>query len=103
MQTDKQLVPDIAALLGVPFVAANWSGVDAVLPILEKMKVEGAVVVFKFDGERGLEDNGAYTAIASGPPLGEDFLRVDAGTLEEALAYVIVRYAAKRWGYVRPS
>jgi len=103
MQTDKQLVPDIFAQLGIPLVEANWSGVDAVLPILEKMKAEGAVVVLKFDGERGPDDNGAYTAVASGPPLGEDFLRVDADTLEEALAYVIVRYAAKRWKYVRPS
>jgi hypothetical protein len=98
MKTDKQLVPDIAAKVGAPAVDANWSGVDAVLPLLEKMKAEGAVVVFKLDGERGPGDNGAYTAIASGSPLGAEHLRIDAETLEDALAYVIVRYASRNWG-----
>jgi hypothetical protein len=103
MKTDKQLVPEIASQLGTPRVGPDWSGVDAVLPLLEKMKAEGAVLVFKLDGERGPDDNGAYTAIASGAPLGEDFIRVDADTLEDALAYVIVRYAGKRWGYSHPG
>lgn len=103
MKTDRQLVPDIASQLGTPHVGSDWAGVDVVLPLLEKMKAEGAVLVFKLDGERGLGDNGAYTAIASGSPLGDDFIRVDADTLEDALACVIVRYAEKRWGYSRPG
>jgi len=99
MKTDKQLVPDVASHLGMPVIDADWSGVDQVLPLLEKMKSDGSMVLFKLDGERGPGDNGAYTAVTSGPPLGEDYFRVDADTLEDALAYVIVRYAKRMWGY----
>lgn len=98
----KQLVPGVASQIGAPDVESDWVGVDAVLPILERMRADGAVVVVKFDGERGLNDNGAYTAIASGPPPREDFVRVDEHALEDALAYVIVRYAQTRWGYSPP-
>lgn len=102
-KTDRQIVPDIASFLGLAPAGENWSGVDPVLPLLERMRAETAVVVLKLDGERGPDDNGAYTVIASGGPLGEDFVRVDADTLEDALAYVIVRYAINVWGYSRSS
>lgn len=98
-RTDRQLIPDVVAFLELAPVEENWSGVDPVLPILERMRADGAIVVFKLDGERGPNDNGAYTGIASGHPLGEDYIRVDAHTLEDALAHIIVRYATKVWGY----
>ncbi len=103
MKKDRLLVPDVASQIGAPSVGSEWSGVDAVLPILAKMRADGAVIFFKLDGQRGPGDNGAYTAHVSGPPLDGDFVRVDADTVEDALAHVIVRYAEKRWGYTRPS
>jgi hypothetical protein len=70
--------------------------VDAVVPLLERIRADGAVVVFKLDGERKTDP---YTAVISGPPLQGASLRVDTPTLEEALARVIVFYAQKRWGF----
>lgn len=91
-------VSSIAAQLGMPPVAADWQGIDAVLPMLERMRREGAVVLVKLDGERtGDEDNGPYTVLISGRPLAGETIRTDAHLLEEALAYVICRYAARVW------
>ncbi|MEM7158303.1 MAG: hypothetical protein AAF799_36020 [Myxococcota bacterium] len=97
--TNRREIPRIASLLGLATIDSDWSGVDPVLPLLEHMRQEGAVVVFKLDGGRGPGDNGPYTGIASGPPLGDDFVRIDADTLEDALASIIVGYATRVWGH----
>jgi hypothetical protein len=95
-------VADIAARLGFS-IPRHWRGVDAVWPILEKMRGEGAIVLLKLDGERtGPGDTGPYTALASGRPLGADPIRTDAHSVEEALTFVIVRYAEQVWGIPRP-
>lgn len=54
------------------------------------MKSDGATVVVKLDGQRTWD---AYTVIVSGGPLGDAYLRADHGSLEEAVARVIVPYA----------
>jgi hypothetical protein len=73
---------------------------QAILPLLERMRIEGVVVLFKLDGERRTNP---YTAAVSGPPLQGDALRIDTQTLEEALARIIVFYAEKRWGFAPPG
>ncbi len=79
-------------------VRPDWKGCDAVWEALEEMANEGAVVVVKIDGQRnGDADNGRYTVVVSGGPLGEDFFRTDAGVLEEALAKAILYYSQKCW------
>lgn len=93
-------VQAIASALGLPPAPADWTGCDAVLPLLERMRADGAVVVVKLDGERTQPgDNGPYTVLASGRPLAGDFLRTDADSLEDALAYVIVEYAKRCWAH----
>ncbi len=75
------------------------SGIEALLPYLELMRGEGAVIVLKLDGQRGLADSPPYTAVVSGGKLGDDFFRTDAASLVEAAAYVIVNYARACWGF----
>ncbi|MCP4109673.1 MAG: hypothetical protein GY749_29835 [Desulfobacteraceae bacterium] len=88
----------IANKIGITEFPDNWKGIDAVLPILEKMKDEGAVIVVKFDGQRtGEGDNGPYTIVVSGQPLGDDFIRIDSEKLEDGLSHVIVEYSEKCW------
>lgn len=95
-------VTNIAAHLGID-VPRGWSGVDAVWPLLEKMRAEGAIVLIKLDGERtGPGDNGPYTALASGGPVGRETIRTDAASVREALGYVICHYAAAVWGIPLP-
>ena len=97
-------VASVAERLGFAFPGENWSGVDAVWPLLERMREEGAVVLVKLDGERTRpSDAGPYTALASGGPLEDAPLRTDARAVEEALAYVICHYAEKCWGIPLPS
>lgn len=97
---DRSAIPSVAARFGFAEVSPDWAGLDAVLPMLERMRLEGCIVLVKLDGERTAPgDNGPYTVVVSGKSLGEDFIRVDERALEDALAFVIVRYAARIWGY----
>lgn len=95
----KQLVAKVFESVGAGPFQKELVELDRFLPLLERMRLEGAVVVLKFDGERGPGDNGPYTALVSGKVLKGDFFRTDADTLEEALAYIIVNYARKQWGF----
>jgi hypothetical protein len=100
MSSDKMTIPIIAAQFGFGVVSPDWCGIDPVLPMLDRMRKDGAVVVIKLDGERtGSDDNGPYTVVVSGGALGSEFLRVDKQVLEDALSWVIVRYATRVWGY----
>ena len=88
----------LAKQLGIADIRPDWRGCDAVWDVLEEMASEGATVVVKIDGQRnGPDDNGRYTVLVSGGPLGEDFFRRDTRVLEEGLAEAIVHYAEKCW------
>ena len=100
---DKRHVARIAAELGLPEVPENWSGIDAVWPLLERMRSDGATVLVKIDGERGPGDSGPYTAHVSRGRLGDGWVRTDEHSLEAALTHVIVRYAADGWGLPLPA
>lgn len=106
---ERALMPAVARHLGLAEIAEDWSGVDAVLPLLERMRADGAMAFIKLDGGRtGPADGGQYTILVSGGPLNGEFLRADTETLEDGLARVIVGYARKCWqsrargGSVRP-
>ncbi len=74
-------------------LAPNWSGVDAVLPILDQIRKDGAVVLIKMDGERTAPgDSGQYTCLISGMALDTDFIRADTETLEDGLARILCAY-----------
>ena len=63
------------------------------------MANEGSTVVVKIDGERrGEDDNGRYTVVVSGGPLGENYFRMDVSSLEEGLAKAILHFAQASWG-----
>lgn len=94
----KELVCVIASKLGLPEISPSWQGIDPVLPLLNKIKDEGGIVIIKFDGERNTaNDNGQYTIMVSGSPLTGDFIRIDSETIEDGLAAVIAEYAEKIW------
>ena len=95
----RSLVAKAYAQLGEGSLDENWSGVDAVLPLLERMRAEGAIVLLKLDGERRLPtDAGPYTVHVSGGPLQGDFHRTDSRTLEQGLARIIALYGRRCWG-----
>ncbi|AGA28263.1 hypothetical protein [Singulisphaera acidiphila] len=88
----------ILADLGMASVPGDWRGCDAIWPALEEMANEGSTVLVKIDGERvGEDDNGRYTVVVSGGPLGENYFHMDATTLEEGLAKAIPHFAQARW------
>ena len=74
----------------------SWIGIDPVLPLLEHMRKDGAIILIKWDGERSA-DQGPYTAVVQGQPLGQDFFRIDAATLEAALCHIIGHYSDHVW------
>lgn len=99
--SDRESVVNIAAHLGMQSLSADWRGVDAVLPLLERMRTEGSVVVLKLDGQRiDSDDNRPYTVVISGGKLSSDgYVHTECATLEEALIHGIVEYAQKCWRY----
>lgn len=79
-------------------IAPDWQGCDAVWEIFEKMASEGSTVVIKIDGQRTKpDDNGRYTVVVSGGPLGEEFFRLDTPVLEDGLARAILHFTEKCW------
>jgi hypothetical protein len=97
--TLKQSASKIITDLGLASVNPDWSGCDAVWNALEEMANEGATVIVKIDGQRKPpDDNGRYTVLVSGGPLGsEDFFRTDTHVLEDGLSKAILYYAEKCW------
>ncbi|MFT4626111.1 MAG: hypothetical protein ACI8PZ_004783 [Myxococcota bacterium] len=98
MEQDQEQLLSIASDLGIP-LTPGWQGVDAVWPLVELIRHEGAVVVIKVDGERaGPDDNGPYTAIVTGTRLVGGPIRTDAESVEAALTRVLCEYARRMWG-----
>ncbi len=95
---DKADIARIAARVAGIDIADDWTGVDPVLPLIERMRRDGAVVVLKWDGER--DPNAGelpVTAIVQAGPLGDDFVRTEAGIVDDALCEVIGEYAEHAW------
>lgn len=96
----RHLIPGMAAQFCGATVPDNWSGIDPVIPLLERIRREGAIVIIKFDGQRRDEaDNGPYTAMISSRRLRDETLRIDAHSIEDAVAQVIAGYARECWGF----
>ncbi|CAM2898038.1 hypothetical protein HAHI6034_01815 [Hathewaya histolytica] len=73
----------------------SLKGIDEFFPIMNEIRKDSGVIIFKLDGER--EDN-IYTFLASGKNLGEGgSIRVDTSDLEGGLSYVCVEYARIAW------
>ncbi|WP_437322432.1 hypothetical protein [Sorangium sp. So ce394] len=100
---DHVLIPSLARHLGLGLIPARWQGVDVLLPLLERIRGDGAMVLIKFDGGRDLTENGPYTVIASGGPLKGEYIRAEMSSLERSVAKVIIEYARRCWGFVEPS
>lgn len=100
---EQKLIPAVARHIGVDPIPGQWHGIDAVLPLLERIRGDGATVLMKLDGARGPADNGPYTFLVSGGPLGDDFIRAEVSSLEHGIAKVIVAYARRCWKFTEPS
>ncbi len=93
-------MPRLARFLSLPPMAVDWKGIDEIMPILEKLRADGAVVMMKLDGEYTAgSDQGPYTALITGQVLAGEFFRSDQPKIEQALAEVIIEYAKARWGF----
>ncbi|MBK8252955.1 MAG: hypothetical protein IPK82_09830 [Polyangiaceae bacterium] len=95
----RRLVPIVMGKIGSPAISDSWSGIDALLPLLERIRSEGGVVIIKFDGERNNDEGDFYTAAIVGQQMNGESIRIDAPTLEDALAFVIVAYARRFWNF----
>jgi hypothetical protein len=97
-QFDEVLARDLLESLTTTPVSTKHD-IDICVPYVEKIKSEGAGVLIKVDGQRGPGDNGPFTAAIRGGLLNDDFIRIDADSLAEAVAYVVVEYARRCWRF----
>ena len=72
-------------------------GFDLLLPFLERMRREGAVVVLKIDGVRGPGDALPYMALVSNLPSDFAPIRVEGASLVGSTLEMVRRYAARLW------
>jgi hypothetical protein len=88
----------IASAMGVE-VSLDWTGIDSVWPILEKMKSDGSVIIIDMQGHAVNDAKPAeYVASALGRLLGNDPIRVSSPVLQQAATELIVQYASRVWG-----
>lgn len=88
----------IALEHGIVFFEEGVVSLDKFWPLLDQMRTEGAIVLLQFNGEEGESNRHPYTGIL-GIPDGEHF-RIEADSMEDALAYLVVNYARSQWGFV---
>ena len=91
---DEQALCRVFVSLGLPTPPLPISGIDVFLPLLERIKQDGGVVLLKWDGERSTN---TYTALASKLE-DEEFYRFDGPSAEVVLLSVVVSYARRYWG-----
>lgn len=93
MDDPQQALRRLFELLNLPVPSGSICGVDVYLPILDRIRQEGAVFLLKWDGERS---NNQYTALAKRPQ-DEEFFRLDGPTIEAVLSRVVLDYAHHYW------
>jgi len=82
----------ICAELDIPVEDDPISGVDVFVPLLERIRAEGGVVLLKWDGPRERQQ---YTAMLGGQ-------RADGPTIETAIVRALVNYAKEQWDVFGP-
>jgi len=78
----------------------EWKGIDAVFPILNKIKDENAVVLIKIDGERNFNtknESGPFTVLILKGALKDNFIKYELWSLEEAVYKSIIEYNDLFW------
>ncbi|GHO47809.1 hypothetical protein [Ktedonospora formicarum] len=91
----------IAEKLEITIPVQGWKRVEFLLPFLEQMRQEGAIVLIKFDGEKSkVYGTEPYTVSVIGAFMGEDFFRIDSFSLEEALIHTITHYTQVKWKHL---
>ncbi len=71
--------------------------VDSLMPLIEELRKDGSIFVFKVDGERDPEKGDTYTLLISGKKLENDIIRKDCGDLLSGIKYVLYEYAKRLW------
>src|SRR6516225_2630072 len=88
------LIEQVAKSRGID-IPDEGTGLSSVLPLLEAIRSDGAIVVIKLDGTPQAPQ--PYVVIVSSGPLHEDYVKSTAPDLEQALSSAIVNYARRCW------
>jgi hypothetical protein len=98
MKYTKSFIAKIAIEFGCQAIPDNWTGIDAVLPLIKKIREDGSIFIVKFDGERAQKgESDPYSVAIFGEHLGDVLIGTDASSLEEGLTYAIGKYAEVYW------
>jgi hypothetical protein len=81
---------EIALARGIT-LAPDWSTFDQLVPLLDALMAEDAVIVLRMDGLRAVD---AFDAIITGGRLGTQLVNSQCSTLLDAIATAVVRYEA---------
>ena len=97
MNNYRERLSSIATDMGIE-LKTDWSGLDEVWPLVERVQRDGATFIIKVDGERtNQNDNGPFTSVVNAAATGGGSYRTDSSTIEEAVAHVLCKYAERNW------
>lgn len=96
MQVDDDL-KEIFEKKGIK-LPGSFDSVDSFLPLIELVRQDGSVVIFKVDGERNpAAQEPPYTVMISGKIIQGGIVRSDSYDLIDAVKKVLLSYSAKVW------
>ncbi len=76
----------------------STDSMDSVLPLIELIRKDGAIFIFKVDGERDpVAGERPYTVMASGKNIPEGIVRCDSFDLMDGIKTVLLLYSEKVW------
>jgi hypothetical protein len=70
---------------------------DSLLPLIEELRKDGSIFVFKVDGERDPANGDPYTLLVSGKKLGKSGLRRDCEDFVAGIKSILYEYAKTLW------
>jgi hypothetical protein len=67
MKYTKGFIAKIAIEFSSQAIPDNWIGIDAVLPLIERIREDGSIFIVKFDGERTRDsESGPFLVVIFG-------------------------------------
>lgn len=78
-------------------LAEDWQGIDALVPLIEIVRQDGAVFSLKFSGQARAKD--PYSVIIVGGMLQEDHIYMGGDVIDVIVASALVNYARRFWNF----
>jgi hypothetical protein len=96
MERYRSQVKKISDALNIGIID-DWTGVDSIMPLLQRIQQDGGDVILKLDGHNNPQK--PFLVLFIGGPLNEEYVKERAANFDEAIGRALVNYARRCWGF----